>query len=98
MPSANGDYTLPIPVDGDYYWKFKDSGGDGIAWYDNLLLYRRRKYWFDKRCGVVTVNSWRMDCPLTSEQVVDMASLCVRQEMNGPLVPITGYRYKGTEY
>ena len=92
------EYALRLPNDDDYYWKFKDSGGDGIAWYDHLILYRRRKYWFDKCCGVVTVNSWRMECPLTSEQVVDRASLCVRQELNGPLVPVTGYRYKGMEY
>ena len=94
----NKDYTLPLPPSGDYYWAFLDSDGDGIAWYDNLVLYRPRKYWFDKRCGVVTVNSWRMERPLTSDQVMDMASLCVRQETNGPLVPITGYRYKGAEY
>ena len=98
MPSANGDYTLPIPVDGDYYWKFKDSGGDGIAWYDNLLLYRRREYWFDKCCGAVTTNSWFMDHPLTPDEVMEKASYLVAQEAEGPLTPITGYRYKGTEH
>ena len=94
----DNDYTLPVPPKGDYYWEFRDVGGDGIAWHDNLVLYRHRKHWFDKRCGVVTTNSWLMDQPLTPDEALEKASYLVAQEMNGPLTPITGYRHKGTEY
>lgn len=89
--------VLPAFPDERFYWKFNDSG-DGIAWSDNLILYRKRKFWFDKHCGSIVVNAWRADRPLTADEILNKARKLAEEQFLGPLSPITGYRYRGKEY
>ena len=97
MSSANNDYALPALPGDKYYWELKRREG-AYAWSDQLTIFRRRKYWFPKNCGSFAVNGTRMARPLTPDEILDKADEFVDKGLNGPLTPITGYRYEGTEY
>lgn len=93
----SNNYTLPILPSENYYWELKRRNG-AYSWSDQLTIFKKRKYWFDKNCGQFNINGWHMDNPLTTDEIMDKAEEFVRAGLEGPLTPITGYRYNGRDY